>query len=283
MQTDTTGLFDADTAMPHPQLAVLRDQFLFTYGFSFLYRRALFPTFSFLDTSWGEDQDILKRVREANKKLALYRDLKGICLHNQHGENCSRSFAHVPVARRLLEASPIGHLLDALPVIGQALAKRGHSADGGTYTMNREQVVIRSDVVGGLFVWALELERHKGDADATVEAFTHWLWSGNGFSSDRYEKLGFNRPRPPDALLAKVAADQKQLGVSAGTTYGLESLRAFEGMALPHDPGAIVNPSAYREPAKKSAVPKFAAGGSFGNPTRSFTPSDPSKVVKGFD
>ena len=45
--------------------AQLREQFVYTYGFSFLYRRALFPTFSFMDTSWGEDQDILKRVRDA--------------------------------------------------------------------------------------------------------------------------------------------------------------------------------------------------------------------------
>ena len=279
LQTDVTGLFDADTPMPHPSLAVLREQFLYTYGFSFLYRRALFPTFSFLDTSWGEDQDILRRVREANKKLALHRDLKGICLHNQHGENCSRSFAHIPVAQRLLVASPIGHLLDALPVIGQALARRGHNVDGGAYVMNQEQVVVRSDVVGGLFVWAHEVERHQGDAGATVEAFTHWLWSGNGFSKERYAKLGLNRPRPPESLLKKVAAEQhastaqKELGLAAGTTYGLESLRTFEGMALPHAPGAIVNPAAYRDPAKKSAVPKFAAGGSgFGNPTRAFVP-----------
>ena len=78
-------------AWPHPTLASLREQFPFTYGFSFLYRRALFPTFSFLATSWGEDQDILRRVREAGRKVVLYGDRQGLCLHNQHGENCSRS------------------------------------------------------------------------------------------------------------------------------------------------------------------------------------------------
>ena len=165
-----------------PALTALSEQFLYTYGFSFLYRRALFPIFSFAATSWGEDQDILRRVRDAGKKLALHRDLAGICLHNQHGENCSRSFAHVGVSRKMLEASPLGHLLDALPVIGKALARRAVQSDGGTYTDPSERgqkVVIRSDVIGGLFVWTSQLEEHNRDADSTLEAFTDWLWSGD--------------------------------------------------------------------------------------------------------
>lgn len=178
-----------------PALAALSEQFLYTYGFSFLYRRALFPTFSFAATSWGEDQDILRRVRDAGKKLGLHRDLAGICLHNQHGENCSRSFAHVSISRPMLEASPLGHLLDALPVIGTALARRGVQSDGGTYNDPSERgqkVVIRSGVTGGLFVWTAQLEEHNGDADATLEAFTHWLWSGD--SAARH-------PLSPDSLL----------------------------------------------------------------------------------
>lgn len=282
LQTDQTGLFDADTPMPHPTLGALREQFLFTYGFSFLYRKALFPTFSFLATSWGEDQDILRRVRDAGKTLALHRDLAGICLHNQHGENCSRSFAHVPVERRLLEASPLGHLLDALPVIGSALTRRGVQVDGGAYAITKggvgEEVVVKSEVVGGLFVWTLEVARNGGNIEATLESFTHWLWSGNGFSKERYAKLGLQRPRPPDSLLKKVAAEQsaspKQLGLTAATAHGLESLRSFEGMDQSHAAGAITNPAAYRDPAKKSgpgSMPKFSSS-SFGNPTRGFSP-----------
>ena len=68
-----------------------------------------------------------------------------------------------------------------------------------------------------------------------------------------------------------------RLGLAAATAHGLESLRSFEGMEQPHAPGAITNPSAYKDPAKKSAapknLPKFGfGGGSFGNPTRGFTP-----------
>ena len=279
LQSDATGLFDGDSGMPHPSLVPLRNQFIYTYGFSFLYRRALFPIFSFADTSWGEDQDILSRVMAAGKKLALHRDLTGICLHNQHGENCSRSFAQVVVSRKLLEASPLGPMLDALPIIGRALAKRGHTGDGGAYESDGQTVVIKSEVAGGLFVWSDQLERHRGNADATVAAFTHWLWSGNGFSQERYEKLGLQRPKPPESFLKQKAAEQQQEAIE-GTTYGLESLRAFEGMKQPHALGAITNPSAYRDPAKKSGqgaavpsrTPVFAAAGSFSNPTRKFTP-----------
>ncbi len=235
-----------------------------------------------MDTSWGEDQDILKRVRLAGKKLALHRDLAGLCLHNQHGENCSRSFAQAEVRRSELEASPLGPLLDALPLIGSALVRRGHEADGGVHvTKSGEEVVVRSDVVGGLFVWSDVLQSNGGSVDATLDAFTSWLWSGNGFSKERSEKLGLQRPSPPDSYLEKLAAEQAPRLTDA-TRHGLESLRDFEGMGAPHDPGAITNPAAYRDPAQKSAPKKkggklpagiaFGGGSSFGNPTRSFTP-----------
>lgn len=302
LQTGDTGLFDAPSGMPHPSLAQLSEQFLYTYGFSFLYRRALFPTFSFAATSWGEDQDILKRVRDAGRTLALYRDLAGICLHNQHGENCSRSFAHVAVSRTLLEASPLGHLLDALPVIGTALAKRVLSGDGGKYRVaGGDEVTVRSDVLGGLFVWTRQLERHGGRADKTIEEFTHWLWSGNGFSKERYAKLGLARPKPPKEWLEKKALedDEEEQGgragqhpeLTAGTSYGLEGLRLLEGMEQPHAAGAITNPTAYQNPSRKTAAPAKkptttaaksllkslgSSGGAgatgFGNPTRKFAP-----------
>ena len=292
LQTSTTGLFDAETGMPHPTLAPLAEQFLYTYGFSFLYRRALFPTFSFADTSWGEDQDILRRVREAGCKLVLHRDLAGICLHNQHGENCSRSFAQALIPRAMLEATPLAHLLDALPVIGSALARRGFTHDGGTYEDEGRELRVTSEVEGGLFVWAEQLARHRGDAEATLRSFTSWLWSGNGFSKERYAKLGLQRPKAPDGLKGSglveqqpskpAARDADANALHAGVAHGLESLRRFEGMESPHAPGAITNPSAYSDPARKSApaahgraaklASLFDSSSSIGNPTRRFTP-----------
>ncbi|KAL1519233.1 hypothetical protein AB1Y20_003492 [Prymnesium parvum] len=274
LQTHATGRFDGEAPLHHAALEPLRERFLYTYGFSFVYRRSLFPTFSFLDTSWGEDQDILRRVRAAGKKLALHRDLRGICLHNQHGENCSRSFAQLAVGRGELEGSPLGPLLDALPLIGAALARRACDGDNGAYEANGKQLVVRSEVAGGLFIWSEQLAVHRGDADATVEAFTEWLWSGNGFSKERYAKLGLARPQPPGKWLeAKAAETQRTL--ADGTAHGLEALRAFEGRDKAHALGAITNPQAYRDPARKSApavsISKFS-GSNFGNPTRKFSP-----------
>ena len=77
-----------------------------------------------------------------------------------------------------------------------------------------------------LFRWDHELGVLKGDADQTLQAFTHWLWSGNGFSKERYAKLGLERPQPPPGVLA---------AVQAGARQGIESLRGEED-------GAITNP-----------------------------------------
>lgn len=100
---------------------------------------------------------------------------------------------------------------------------------------------------GGLFRWDAEVARHGGDAAATLDAFTKWLWSGNGFSKERYAKLGLERPRPPQSVLEQAAA------VRQGAGQGLEALRAAErvGEEL-HQPGAITNPShsAYARPVK---------------------------------
>ena len=142
---------------------------------------------------------------------------------------------------------------------------------------------------GGLFVWSEQLAKRRGDPNATLEAFTKWLWSGNGFSKQRYEKLGLERPKPPDAYLdsqggtAARALEHKAPALHAGVAHGLESLRRFEGMASPHAPGAITNPSAYADPARKSAPSvqkneKFASlfsgssAAGFSNPTRKFVP-----------
>ena len=207
----------------------------------------------------------------------------------------------------MLEASPLGHLLDALPVIGRALAKRSLTADGGAYNQGGQKVTVRSNVRGGLFVWSQQLEEHHSDANATLDAFTHWLWSGNGFSAERYAKLGLQRPKPPSEFLRKKAEEEQAAAsllegglpssasraITEGTSYGLEGLRLLEGMEAPHDAGAIVNPAAYRDPARKSAgpggrasvgkaPPSGAAAGllkslgtgksAFGKPTRSFGP-----------
>ena len=69
---------------------------------------------------------------------------------------------------------------------------------------------------------------------------------------------------------------REELELVDATTYGLESLRMFEGMGeQPHAAGAIVNPAGYRDPAKKSApppatVPFAAKGGLLSGGVRKF-------------
>lgn len=331
LQSGVTGHFDADGRWPHAQvrhpdgprtacvswlvprqprplpssqLLQLKEQFVYTYGFSFLYRRDLFPTFSFADTSWGEDQEILKRVRASGRKLTMHRDLAGICLHNQHGENCSRSFAQVchrrvckctyarvrraaarashggralvassrcsqgschaapphsqvAVKQRAMRASPLGHMLDSLPVIASALAGRACPTDSGEYG----GLVVRSQVTGGLFIWESQLPHHGNDVSTTLQAFTDWLWSGNGFSKERYQKLGLQRPELPSEMKERArrvgGANGGRDGASLveGAGQGLETLRAHEGLATAHLPGASLPLRCRLTPAPPQGTP----------------------------
>ena len=168
----------------------------------------------------------------------------------------------------MLEAAPLGHMLDALPTISRALTKRGFTRDGGVYDAGDQVVHIKSKIVGGLFVWSSQLSRHHGNADATLEAFTEWLWSGNGFSSDRYAKLGLERPQAPSELVQLASAGSGVRCLEAATTHGLETLRSFKEMRSDCTPGAITNPTAAAglrrrtnsTAAAPSALPAFGAG-----------------------
>ena len=82
-------------------------------------------------------------------------------------------------------------LIDSsLPLIGRALAG-GRRVEGESGVYGDKEV--RSDNAGGLFCWDSQLAARRGDGDGTLTAFTEWLWSGNGFSKSRYEKLGLER------------------------------------------------------------------------------------------
>ena len=234
----------------HPNLAKLSSQFLLTYGFSFVYEKSLFPAFTFVDTNWGEDQAILAELNRVGVPVAFHADREGICIHNQHGENCSRSFCHtaVDVAAFTRAGSPLKRGVDeAIPLIRDTLY-RGRNAVQPI--RQRSDAPCVSHLEGGLFIWETQLALVAGGRDPaaddapireTFRAFETWIYSGNGFSQERYAKLKLERPDPPDRL---VGGDD-DAGVEAAVGHGLEALRAREG--LDHAPGAIVNPDAYRD------------------------------------
>ncbi|KAH8073728.1 hypothetical protein JL720_10798 [Aureococcus anophagefferens] len=271
--------FDARTELGarlrlHPNLAKLSSQFLLTYGFSFVYEKSLFPAFTFVDTNWGEDQAILAELNRVGVPVAFHADREGICIHNQHGENCSRSFCHtaVDVAAFTRAGSPLKRGVDeAIPLIRDTLY-RGRNAVQPI--RQRSDAPCVSHLEGGLFIWETQLALVAGGRDPaaddraakesdipnfkgsylghfpladdapvreTFRAFETWIYSGNGFSQERYAKLKLERPDPPDRL---VDGDD-DAGVEAAVGHGLEQLRAREG--LDHAPGAIVNPDAYRD------------------------------------
>ena len=75
---------------------------------------------------------------------------------------------------------------------------------------------------------------------------SHWLWSGNGFSTDRYKKLGLQSQLLPREVIDEAAQRQRQqlLGgsrisskCSSTLQPGLESLRAFEAWMRRTQPG----------------------------------------------
>ena len=139
---------------------------------------------------------------------------------------------------------------EAIPVI-KATLDRGRKRV--VPIAQRPDVDCASDHAGGLFVWETELNRIAGDSTPgdpanvrdTFRAFERWIYSGNGFSQERYAKLKLERPDPPDSVVRGGGGDDDdgRGDVALAVGHGLECLRTKEG--LDHAPGAITNPSAY--------------------------------------
>jgi hypothetical protein len=114
---------------------------------------------------------------------AMRPDRDGICVHVQHGDNCSISLCHKAVDGSRFrvgasDAAPVARLFESA---GPALARPSD---------------VRDPAVGGMFVWEAQLRKHRFDADAALATFVAWLKRGGGFAASRYAKLGL--PVPDD-------------------------------------------------------------------------------------
>lgn len=73
---------------------------LWGYGFSYVYRKALYPTLSFNpQDNWGEDLQFLHKVGQAGYACQAIADTQGLVMHIVHSSNTSRMFPqyHLPL------------------------------------------------------------------------------------------------------------------------------------------------------------------------------------------
>jgi len=83
------------------------DEFVFGYGFSYVYRRSLALKWPFPCVPFGEDHAFLLALQEKCYSICLLPDLDGICLHMQHGRNSSLAFCSDSVPRYMLHAMEV--------------------------------------------------------------------------------------------------------------------------------------------------------------------------------
>ena len=198
----------------HPTLAKLKDNFVRTYGFTYVYEKSITDKFAFHDKSWGEDTALLAAAVGTRVPCAMIPDRDGICLHNQHGDNCSISLCHRAVDADRFE-NPSSS--DAAPV-ARLLAKAQPCLTA---------VKVPDDAVGGMFVWEAQLKSRRFDAEATLEAFLTWLKTGGGFNASRYRKLGIEPPGGRDDPARGADADDasSDAAVEKAVDQGINTLR----------------------------------------------------------
>lgn len=65
---------------------------IFGYGFSYVFRKSVFDRVRFPDSNFGEDYDLVLRMRDAGMRVKHVPDDQGLVLHMIHTSNCSRVF-----------------------------------------------------------------------------------------------------------------------------------------------------------------------------------------------
>lgn len=103
-RADFFGYWDTAAAEPHcyaltpgggaevrEGLAV-EDRNLFGYGFSYVFRKDVFERVRFPDVNFGEDYELVVRMRDAGLRPVHRHDDRGLALHMLHARNCSAVF-----------------------------------------------------------------------------------------------------------------------------------------------------------------------------------------------
>ena len=70
----------------------VEDRNVFGYGFSYVFRKSVFDRVQFPDIDFGEDYELILRMRDAGMRVTLRQDDRGLVLHMIHTNNCSRVF-----------------------------------------------------------------------------------------------------------------------------------------------------------------------------------------------
>lgn len=81
------------------------DEFIFGYGFSYVYQRRVALKWGFPNVTMCEDIDFMMKLRKEGCSVCLWPDLDGICLHVLHGRNTSSVLSAESVPRCVVETS----------------------------------------------------------------------------------------------------------------------------------------------------------------------------------
>ena len=81
------------------------DDNLWGYGFSYVYRKSLYPTIQFYpEDNWGEDLRFLHQVGQAGHMCQAIPDTQGLVMHIIHSSNTSRMFPQYHLPTFVIEA-----------------------------------------------------------------------------------------------------------------------------------------------------------------------------------
>ena len=143
--TDVVGRVDHDARLPYP-VCTERERMRLSYGWSYVYRRALSACIPFPPTCWGEDACLVRTAVMFGLSVGFVSDVDGFALHTLHSGSTSRLLCQEHVPRHAAQRAPGSFLHDALATHRE------------TAVLGRPRPTASTEP-DGLFVWDLHAKR----------------------------------------------------------------------------------------------------------------------------
>ena len=143
--TDLVGRVDHEARLPYP-VCTERERLRLSYGWSYVYRRALSACIPFPPTCWGEDACLAKSAVRFGLRVGFVSDSDGIALHTLHAGSTSRLLSQEHVPKHAWQRAPGSFLHLALSTL------RASGALGRPRPSP-------SDEPDGLFIWDVHAKR----------------------------------------------------------------------------------------------------------------------------
>jgi len=133
------------------------DEWLFGYGFSYVFTREAAVAFPYRNQNLGEDYNFFRELRRPRReahlqrRVALLKDEFGLCMHTLHSGSTSNNWAQEEVSGEEVQDLDVAELGDLLPSYFKRFPRTGNASDFIQKTVKKRERKMKIHTSAGEF------------------------------------------------------------------------------------------------------------------------------------